>query len=218
MNLRNISRGIAAALVTCVCVGCSKQSATPPAHVDTAIPAAPAGGDASGQNVVAGQLPIVNGQLSFVVLQPTTERELPPQGQLPVMDQISLTFIPRVLLVRTGEPTEFRNNDDELHNVRVSEAKTREGTFNVAIPTGANYVHTFKRDGFYDVGCDIHPGMSAIILASSTPYAAVTDAAGKFEMYDVPAGSYAMTVYVGTEEIRKPLEVASGHTDASVTR
>ena len=86
------------------------------------------------------------------------------------MDQVALTFLPGVLIVRTGQPVEFRNSDDVLHNVRVSEDATKAGTFNVAIPIGEDYRFTFERDGFHNVGCDIHPGMAATIYSSQSPY------------------------------------------------
>ena len=129
------------------------------------------------------------------------------------MDQVALTFIPGVLVVRTGQPTEFRNSDDVLHNVRVNEDATRQGTFNVAIPTGEEYLHTFDRDGFYDVGCDIHPGMSATIFASASPYATVTDAEGNFEFQDVPPGPYTAVVYAGAEKIERRIDVVAGRTE-----
>ena len=47
------------------------------------------------------------------------------QTDKPVMDQAGLTFGPELLLVRTGQPVEFRNSDDTLHNVHVSHEETR---------------------------------------------------------------------------------------------
>ena len=93
-------------------------------------------------------------------------RTFPPQTEKPVMDQAGLTFGPELLLVRTGQPVEFRNSDDTLHNVRVSHEETRTSAFNVAIPTGESYTYTFERDGFYRVGCDIHPAMAASVFAA----------------------------------------------------
>jgi len=144
--------------------------------------------------------------------------EFPSQMHKPVMDQVSLTFIPAVLFVRTGQPAEFRNSDDVLHNVRVREEATKEGTFNVAIPTGEVYTHTFKRDGFYDVGCDIHPGMSAQVFAASTPYTTLADAEGNFAIHGVSAGSYTLTIYAGAERIDRPVEVTAGTTEVNVTQ
>ena len=89
------------------------------------------------------------------------------------MDQAGLTFGPELLLVRTGYPVEFRNSDDTLHNVRVSHEETRASAFNVAIPTGEVYTYTFERDGFYRVGCDIHPAMAASVFARASPFTAL---------------------------------------------
>ena len=85
------------------------------------------------------------------------------------MDQVSLTFIPALLFVRTGQPVEFRNSDEPLHNINVKRDATKEQAFNIAIPNGATYGHTFKRDGFYSVVCDIHPAMAAAIHLQLQP-------------------------------------------------
>jgi hypothetical protein len=104
-----------------------------------------------------------------------------------------------------------------LHNVRVREQATREGTFNVAIPTGQVYVHTFPRDGFYDVGCDIHPGMSAQILATSTPYAITADTDGHFVFENVEPAAYTMVVYVGADRTERTVDVVGARTVVNVT-
>jgi Copper binding proteins, plastocyanin/azurin family/Polysaccharide lyase family 4, domain II len=135
---------------------------------------------------------------------------LPPQTAIPYMDQVQQTFSPPVLIVRTGEPTEFRNNDDVLHNVRVREDETRSGAFNVAIPTGEKYVFTFPRDGFYDVGCDIHPGMSAQIVSVSSPYATLADEQGNFVIQNVESGTYNAVLYAGGQKIVKAITIAPG--------
>jgi plastocyanin len=148
-----------------------------------------------------------------VILTPEEPRELPPAAEPPVMDQAQLTFFPSVLFVRTHQPTEFRNSDPEMHNVRVREEATKEGTFNVAIPTGESYQHTFERDGFYDVGCDIHPGMSAMIVATSTPYTAVADREGRFSISGVPPGAYTASVQVGKQRFERKIEVGGGRVE-----
>ena len=209
-------RTLAAALSLLIAAGCSSE-APPPGPAETAPPPAAAPSESSAGSAVVGKAPVVPGGLpSIVILQPKTPRELPPQVAKPVMDQISLTFIPAVLLVRTGQPAEFRNSDDVLHNVRVRDDQRRVGAFNVALPTGGAYSFTFEQDGFYDVGCDIHPGMAALVVATSTPYTTLADAEGNFSFPEVPPGQYTLTVYAGADKVERDVEVGTGRTDLAV--
>ena len=193
---------------------CSTPSETPAESIVTKPPPA-AAAPASALNTVSGRVPTGGiGQSSVVVLQPKAPAEV-PQVWPPVMDQVALTFVPGVLIVRTGHPVEFRNSDDVLHNVRVNEDATKAGTFNVAIPMGEDYRFTFEREGFYNVGCDIHPAMSATIYASPSPYVTLSDQGGQFEIRDVPAGSYNAIVFAGTERLERPIEVSAARTEVN---
>jgi plastocyanin len=195
---------------------CSTPS-EPQAEPTASTPPPSAAASASGPGTVAGRVPAGRGQSSIVVLQPRAPAEV-PQAEPPVMDQVALTFIPGVLVVRTGHPVEFRNSDDQLHNVRVNEDETKAGTFNVAIPMGEDYRFTFERDGFYNVGCDIHPAMSATIYSSTSPYTALSDPSGQFEIHDVPPGSYNAIVFAGAERLERAVEGSSARTELDFTR
>lgn len=189
----------------------------PKAEPTASTPPPAALAPAAGQGTVAGRVPGGGGHSSIVVLQPRTPAEV-PQADPPVMDQVALTFIPGLLVVRTGHAVEFRNSDDVLHNVRVNEVTTKAGTFNVAIPMGEDYRFTFEREGFYDVGCDIHPAMSATIYASQSPYTALSDQSGNFEIHDVPAGTYNAIVFAGAARLERAVEVSSARTEVDFTR
>jgi len=189
--------------------GCSKEA--PPQPAATASPA-PSAASESGQRVVGSGPRPTSAIPVIVVLEPKTPREFPPPTEKPAMDQIGATFGPALLFVRTGQPTEFRNSDDTLHNVHVTHSETREPQFNVAVPTGEIYEYTFKRDGFYHVGCDIHPAMSAEIFASSSPYVTTADSEGGFAFEDVPLGAYVVTVQAGDKRTQRDVEVKGGET------
>jgi hypothetical protein len=133
-----------------------------------------------------------------------------------VMDQAGLTFGPELLLVRTGYPVEFRNSDDTLHNVRVSHEETRASAFNVAIPTGGSYTYTFERDGFYRVGCDIHPAMAASVFAASSPFTTLAGADGSFTFADVPPGAWTVTVYADGKKLHQDVAVSGGVTTVTI--
>jgi len=194
--------------------GCSKPPAPPP--VQEAAPAAtPA--VSTGNATVVGHGPRPNpGAQIVVVLEPTTSRSFPPQTDVPVMDQVSLTFGPELLLVRTGQPVEFRNSDDTLHNVHVTHEETREPAFNVAIPTGNAYRYTFGKDGFYRVGCDIHPAMGAAVFSVATPYVTLAEPDGRFTIADVAPGAYTATLYTAGKKLQRAVEVTSGGVEITI--
>jgi plastocyanin len=132
---------------------------------------------------------------SVVLLVPENVRDLPVPEEPVLMDQHGNAFHPKVLVVRHGQPVEFRNSEDVLHNVHVFDTETRETVFNVGTPVVGSYRHTFARPGAYDVSCDIHPAMAAFVIVSETPYVAIADAQGSFELDDVPEGSYELSVW-----------------------
>ena len=197
---------------TAAIASCSKPAPPPPAADPPAPAATAAASTAAGRLVGTVRM----SGAAVVVLEPTDGRTFPPQSEKPVMDQVSLSFGPELLFVRTGQPAEFRNSDDTLHNVNVKHEETREQAFNVAIPTGSNYEHTFGRDGFYRVACDIHPAMAASIFAAATPFTALAAADGSFAFEDVPPGAWTVTVYTGGKRLRKDVEIKGGVTEVTV--
>jgi plastocyanin len=190
------------------------SSGAPPApKAEEKKAAAPAPG-ADGKPVLVGKAPAATGGLpAVVILEPMEEQTFPPQQAPPVMDQISLTFTPPVLFARTGQPAQFRNSDEVLHNVRVRNDETKEPAFNVAIPTGAAYSYTFQTDGFYDVGCDIHPAMAAVIVSTTSPFTTLADQDGSFSLSGMPPGAYKLTVYADVRKIEQTVTVSAGRTE-----
>jgi plastocyanin len=164
----------------------------------------------SGRGMVAGKARVPGTTSAFVVLTPDGGQEVPPPDAEPVMDQVQLTFIPAMLIVRAGYPVQFHSSDEELHNLNVKNADTREQEFNVAIPPGQIFEHTFKNPGFYDVNCDIHPAMSAQIFVATSPYVVAADRDGIFALQDVVPGAYTLSVYAGTQRFDQRLRVAPG--------
>ena len=199
----------AACVMAC---GCSKPAAPPPAIAAAPAPPAVASSGATGQ--IAGS--VHGGGTAVVVLEPRSARAFAPPDEKPVMDQAGLTFGPELLLVRTGYPVEFRNSDDTLHNVRVSHEETRTSAFNVAIPTGESYTYTFERDGFYRVGCDIHPAMAASVFAAASPFTTLAAADGRFSFTEVPAGAWTVTVYTDGKKLHRDVDVTGGVTNVTI--
>jgi plastocyanin len=215
--------GCAAIVLAATLAACSKPAPSPEsASAGEAVSTAPASVASVSSNTgttVIGRAPVTdNGAAAIVILEPRHSTPLPEPATTPYMDQLSRNFIPSVLFVRTGHRAQFLNSDEELHNINVKNGKTREQAFNVALPPGISYVHTFADSGVYDVSCDAHPSMSAQIIAAASPYTAIADSNGQFEIPHVVPGMYAVTVYAGAEPIEKTVEVAGSRTEVDVTR
>jgi plastocyanin len=214
-------RFVAALVLVAVCnMSCSRGSSASVAPASAAAnseKASTAGSDkpSAKTNQVVGSVPGnagANGPV-VVMLSSVDQHEWPPQSEKPVMDQISQTFTPPLLFVRTGAPVEFRNSDGELHNINVKDENTRAQAFNVAIPTGEIFTYTFDHDGFYHVACDIHPAMAAEIVSASTPFLTTAGDEGRFLFDDVPAGSYLVTAFAGGTKLSQDVKVGSGVTE-----
>jgi len=119
---------------------------------------------------------------------------LPLNGPVPAgpkaaeIGQENKTFIPLVSVVQTGTAISFPNRDTVRHHVySFSPAKTFELKLYAGTP--AKPV-TFNEPGLVVLGCNIHDHMVAYVMVANTPWQAVTDAQGRAEFEDVPAGEY----------------------------
>ena len=122
-----------------------------------------------------------------VVLDTTTPEPL-------VIDQRSLHFIPQVLSVLPGQEVQFRNSDPLFHNVFSPDTLGEDfdlGTY----PAGQWRSHQFRRPGVHSILCHVHPEMEAYVVVVTTPYHRVSDAAGRFRVRNLPAGTYALEVW-----------------------
>jgi len=117
--------------------------------------------------------------------------EAPPPGPTAEMDQHGMRFIPHVLPIVAGTTVRFLNSDPEPHNVYSPEGRYNLGTW----PTGETREHLFDRPGSYTQLCRVHPDMEAFVVVLDTPYFAVTDESGDFEISGVPPGSYELRAW-----------------------
>jgi hypothetical protein len=130
-----------------------------------------------------------------------------------VMDQFSKAFVPETLFVRVGQPVTFKNSEDQLHNVAIVRSRTGRGVMNVSQNQGDVHTHTFDQVGEYEVSCDVHPGMRAMIVATTTPYAVYADNAGAFTFSAVPPGQYKLKVASDGRESERIVDVAGPQVD-----
>ena len=195
------------ALFTCVIAltGCN-SSAPPAAPASTAAPAATS-------SEVTGIVP----KNAIVTLLPASGAPAVP-AEPAVMDQRSKQFIPSTLIVHVGQPVEFRNSEDMPHNVAVVRRESGAELFNISTEANQKYVHTFDRVGQYDVKCDIHEGMQALVIAARGPMTTIAADDGRFSIPNVAFGSYTASVTFAGQTAEYPLAVNGARTELKLPR
>jgi plastocyanin len=111
------------------------------------------------------------------------------------IDQKSCRYHPHVFGIRVGQPLEIINSDGTLHNIHAMPKTNAE--FNTGQPIqGMKTMHTFdKKEVMVPFKCDVHGWMNAYVGVMDNPYYAVTDADGKFDLKDLPPGTYTIEAW-----------------------
>jgi plastocyanin len=130
-----------------------------------------------------------------VVVRASRGKALAVPAEPVVFDQRGCEYVPRVLAFPAGTTIAVLNSDDTLHNVHV-QARTNPEV-NRAMPRLQKRIawRVEKAEWPMAVQCDTHPWMRAWWLSMDQPYYAVTDAAGRFAIADLPPGEYAVDVW-----------------------
>ena len=164
--------------------------------------------------VIGRAAPAARGFPSAIILRSEAGADAPAPAELAIMDQFAIAFSPRLLVVRRGQPVEFRNSEEIPHNVKVRAIDTDSILFSESPEMGRPYVYRFDRNGEYRVTCDIHSGMTATVLVVSTPYAVVAEDDGSFVIPNVPPGPYTLAVWHVDPALRseRVVEIAPGRT------
>jgi plastocyanin len=109
------------------------------------------------------------------------------------MVQKGKRFSPHILAVEVGTEVDFPNEDPFFHNVFSIYDGRR---FDLGLyASGESRPVNFSRPGVSYIFCNIHPQMSAAIIAVNTPYYAVTGSQGLFGMDSVASGKYQLQVW-----------------------
>jgi plastocyanin len=180
LNLAKPALRISLLLVLCAIASAHAQLATLHAQVKVQHVKGSDGGDDS--NVVLWLTPLSGA---------ATPTDAPAKHY--TITQKNKEFIPHVLAVPVGTKIEFPNKDPFFHNVFSLYQGKR---FDLGLyEAGSSREVLFDRPGVSFIFCNIHPNMSAYVLALDSPYFDTTGKNGRISIAGVPHGRYKLQVW-----------------------
>jgi plastocyanin len=135
-----------------------------------------------------------------VFLEPVASESFSPVDKTAVMDQLGLIFIPHVLPMQKGTTVEFKNSDNDKHNVYFLYDKTGE-TLDIGTKApGVSVLHKFEGTGVVITLCKLHLEMAAYIVVLDNPYFTMAEIDEKtqkasYELKNVPPGEYVLKAW-----------------------
>jgi plastocyanin len=149
------------------------------------------GGSLSGSVAVPGQHDSGD---AVVYLDAIPGKTFPAPTAHAKVDQVKMAFVPHVIAVQVGTTVDFQNSDTVNHNVFTPDKCA--GGFNLGTwAKGQVKSHLFDKACAAVLLCSLHQEMEGFVVAVPTPYFAVTDASGAYQIKDLPDGSYTVKVW-----------------------
>jgi hypothetical protein len=108
--------------------------------------------------------------------------------------QKNRTFLPHLQVIPADSVIEFPNEDPFFHNVfSLFDGKR----FNLGLyEAGTSRSVKFSRVGVSYIFCNIHPEMSAVVIALDTPLYAIADTNDSILLRGIPPGDYKLHVWI----------------------
>ena len=156
---------------------CAKNRSTPATTEDVVV-----GADGGLANVVV------------YVSDGLTSHDFTPPQQPAVLEQKGCQYRPHVLAMQANQTLNIVNSDETTHNIHPTPNNNRE--FNMTQPHGTPLDHTFAREEIaIPVKCNVHPWMKGYIAILKSPFFAVTDKSGSFQLKGLPPGTYTISAW-----------------------
>jgi len=174
-------------------------------------------GDVKGKVAVQG---LRSAQNIAVYVDAIPGKKFDPPTQHVMVDQRQMAFVPKVTVVLQGNTVDFLNSDSVGHNVYwPSISGNKKLAHNLGTwPKGEKKSFQFNDPGVASLLCNVHPEMSGTVVIVPTPYFAVTDRDGAFEIKNIPPGTYTLKTWSEDGKVTtQSVTVAAGTTDVELT-
>jgi plastocyanin len=109
-----------------------------------------------------------------------------------VLDQKGCQYHPHVLGVMAGQTVQIKNDDPTTHNIHPTPKDNREWNESQPPSSPALEKNFTREEIMLPVKCNQHPWMKMYVNVVKSPFFAVTDKSGKYEIKGLPPGDYTL--------------------------
>lgn len=118
---------------------------------------------------------------------------LPESGA--TLSQRGCMYDPHIVALRAGEKLEIANEDQTMHNILAMPQQNPKWN-RAEMPGAAPIEETFAVPELeVPIRCNVHPWMKSYLFVFAHPYYAITGKDGRFEMKNVPPGTYTIEAW-----------------------
>ncbi len=115
----------------------------------------------------------------------------PPPEKITIAQE-GCRYRPHVAVAMVGQPVEFLDKDDTLHNIHPMPKNNSEWNQS-QMPNGGAFAKTFTTpEVMIPIKCNQHPWMKMYLSVMSDPFFTVTGKDGSFELKGLPPGTYTI--------------------------
>ena len=115
-------------------------------------------------------------------------------GDPVVLDQKNCQYSPHVVGLQAKQQLKVTTSDETTHNIHPQPKNNKEWNKSQP-PKGEPIVETFARSEVIPVKCNQHPWMKAYIGVFNSPFYAITDKDGHYEIKGLPPGEYTIEAW-----------------------
>jgi hypothetical protein len=138
---------------------------------------------------------------AVIYIEKVNGKKFQPPKENVILETKSHTFVPHVLPILAGTTVEFPFYD----RIKLCQyAHLSFGNNDLSVnPEGAKKTQRFNIPGILPLFCKVHNEMSAFILVLETPFFAVTDENGNYDIQNIPKGNYKICVWHEEQFLKK---------------
>lgn len=115
----------------------------------------------------------------------------PPKHTLSIRQE-GCRYVPHMAAVMVGQPVQFEDDDQTLHNIHPMPKNNPEWNQS-QMPHSQPLEKTFSRpELMIPVKCNQHPWMHMYLSVIGSPYFAITSKDGRFSLQGLPPGTYTI--------------------------